>query len=86
MRSTIKFAFYTSIACVLVLRTLTLAQHPCGMSIKIALNTFWKFSTAAGVTIIVVEAIGSPSKDIANEIASTVPPVGTAILAPKVTL
>jgi hypothetical protein len=56
------------------------------MSINTALNTLKNSSTAAGVIIIFVLATGSPSIANANEIASTVPPVGIAILPPKLTL
>jgi hypothetical protein len=65
---------------------LAVKQHPRGTSIKMEEETLKNSSTAAGVTIIVVEGIASPFKAIANEIGPTVPPVGTAILAPKVTL
>jgi hypothetical protein len=51
-----------------------------------ALNTFPKASTAVGVYIIVVAGTASPLIAKARDIASTVPPVGIAILAPKVIL
>jgi hypothetical protein len=61
-------------------------QQPLGASTNTADETLKNYSTAAGVTIIVVEGTASPSSAKANVTGPTVSPVGTAILAPKVTL
>ena len=66
--------------------TLSVMQQPFGTSINIEPKTLKYSSTAAGVTIIVLEAMPSPSRASANSIGPTVPPVGIAILPPKVTL
>jgi hypothetical protein len=49
-------------------------------------KTLKNCSTAAGVTVIVVEGTASPSIAMAKEIGPTVPPVGMAMFPPKVTL
>ena len=60
-------------------------QHPLGTSMNIEEYTLKNSSTAAGVTVIVVAGIASPSIAIANDTGPTVSPVGTAALAPKET-
>ena len=50
---------------------------------KIEALTLKKLPTAAGVIVIVVDGVASPSRAIAKEIGSTVPPVEIAMLAPK---
>lgn len=72
--------------------TLTLKQHPLGMSIIAVLVTLKKFSvvggsvaTAAGVTIALLVRIGSPSSAIAMAMGPAVPVEGTAMLPLNVT-
>ena len=65
--------------------TVTVSQHPLHISTFIARDTLKNSSTAAGVTVIVLDGRVEPSIVIASEIAPTVPPVGTAIFAPKST-
>jgi hypothetical protein len=76
-------AFWTCIGCSLVFLTDTDSQHPFQISALIALLTLKYSSTAAGVTVMLLAGIVAPSIVIAREISSTVPPVGTEILAPK---
>ena len=59
------------------------SQQPPNTAALIALLTLKNCSTAAGVTIIVLEGKVAPSIVTAKEIAPTVPPVGIAIFAPK---
>jgi hypothetical protein len=75
----IKLALLTSMGYVLIFFTLTLMLQPLGVSMKMAPNTFWNCSTAAGVIVIMVEGMASPSKAIAKDMASTAPPVGIAM-------
>jgi hypothetical protein len=82
----IKLAFYTLIASSEVFVTLTFKQQPRGTSINTEDLTLKYYSTAAGVTIMVVAGTASPLMAIAKEIGPTVPPVGTAIFPPKVTI
>jgi hypothetical protein len=63
--------------------TLTVTQQAAGTSRYTALAMFENSSTAAGVTIIVDDATGSPLIVIAREIGSTVPPVRIAIFPLK---
>ena len=68
-----------------VFSTDTLKQHPRGTVMIAVLVTLKYCSTAAGVTIARLVAIGSPEIAKDKLIGPTVVPVGTAMLPLKVT-
>ena len=77
-----KMIFMWIIGGVLILRTATVEQRQIwGTATIMSAPTLPNSSTAAGVIVMVLDGSISPSTAIARLIASTVPPVGTAMLA-----